>query len=353
FEQGEPIFAIGHPQGYEFSISEGIISGVRSKRVGTKIIEKQDGTKVEAPILIEEVQVTAPISPGNSGGPIFDSRGRVAAIATWIRVDKGSQNLNFGISGKEVFSIFAQNLKYKSLLLEKQERGEWFKKIAQQISERDINPSYKRLDQGLDPDPRIFGNFNVNFGGNTYKIFLPKNFLVKECIQERGTINLLVDCNDGYASGEGFILFDFVQATLGALEKSPKSTGEPVPLEAVKDLMRQGQWEKYEKTLTKQQKEYLFSKEGPWKCKSHQKSSFFLLDNAYTCQVSRYNAGLPNAASLTLFSQRSDSPIIVKIVAWTKEPHMGWYYFNVGSLAEIAIKKVKTSTKPLREEQPR
>ncbi len=86
-EIGERIYAIGHPLGNRFSLSDGLISQIRSKKGESELI-----------------QISAPISPGNSGGPIFDSRGRLMAIASkaFSPVFR-AQNINFGVRADAVF----------------------------------------------------------------------------------------------------------------------------------------------------------------------------------------------------------------------------------------------------------
>jgi hypothetical protein len=74
---GQRIYAIGNPEGLSNSISEGIVSGKRTLN-GSKLI-----------------QITAPISPGSSGGPIVDDRGQVIGIA--VGAITSGQNLNFAI----------------------------------------------------------------------------------------------------------------------------------------------------------------------------------------------------------------------------------------------------------------
>jgi hypothetical protein len=76
---GEKVFAIGNPRALEVTLSEGLISGLRG--------EWADGSHV--------VQTTAPISPGSSGGGLFDAEGRLVGITTFQRRD--SQNLNFAL----------------------------------------------------------------------------------------------------------------------------------------------------------------------------------------------------------------------------------------------------------------
>jgi S1-C subfamily serine protease len=75
---GQRVFAIGNPRQLELTMSDGIISSLRDSKDG-------------API----VQTTAPISPGSSGGGLFDTEGRLIGITTFQRRD--SQNLNFAL----------------------------------------------------------------------------------------------------------------------------------------------------------------------------------------------------------------------------------------------------------------
>jgi len=74
---GEEIVALGSPYGLEGTVSTGIISGIRA----------MDDIKY--------LQITAPISPGSSGGPIFNSSAVVVGIAT-SSLSSG-QNLNFAL----------------------------------------------------------------------------------------------------------------------------------------------------------------------------------------------------------------------------------------------------------------
>ena len=74
--KGSEIFVIGNPEGLESTVSTGIISSIRD----------HETSKV--------IQISAPISPGSSGSPIMDMKGRVIGVATY-QYKKG-QNLNFG-----------------------------------------------------------------------------------------------------------------------------------------------------------------------------------------------------------------------------------------------------------------
>jgi hypothetical protein len=74
---GQDVVVLGSPQGLEGTVSTGIVGGLRTMGAARLL------------------QITAPISPGSSGGPVFDSTGRVIGIAT-ATSSKG-QNLNFAL----------------------------------------------------------------------------------------------------------------------------------------------------------------------------------------------------------------------------------------------------------------
>ena len=96
---GETVEAIGHPKGFEFTITRGVISAVRRLR----------SVNIGSDALVEFVQTDTPISPGNSGGPLL-LRDTVIGVNDWIRVDKGSQNLNFSVSYNEIKSFLDRYL---------------------------------------------------------------------------------------------------------------------------------------------------------------------------------------------------------------------------------------------------
>lgn len=73
---GEDVFVIGHPEGLKYTLSTGIISGLRDNNI----------------------QISAAISPGNSGGPVYDAHGRLVGIvsSTFDRNnDANAENLGF------------------------------------------------------------------------------------------------------------------------------------------------------------------------------------------------------------------------------------------------------------------
>lgn len=76
---GSTVMAVGSPLGLDGTVTLGIVSGFRS-------LEGSD-----------YIQFSAPISPGNSGGPVIDSHGRVVAIASAKLVGSGVEGLSLAI----------------------------------------------------------------------------------------------------------------------------------------------------------------------------------------------------------------------------------------------------------------
>jgi 2-alkenal reductase len=77
---GEPVAAIGSPFGNENSLAVGVVSAVH----------RSIDSLTSSYSLVDAIQVDAPINHGNSGGPLFDSRGHVIGINAQIRSDSGN-----------------------------------------------------------------------------------------------------------------------------------------------------------------------------------------------------------------------------------------------------------------------
>lgn len=74
---GQRVYSIGSPRGFELTIAEGLVSGLRN----------HNGVPM--------IQTSAAISPGSSGGGLFNERGHVIGITTFLIKD--SQNINFAL----------------------------------------------------------------------------------------------------------------------------------------------------------------------------------------------------------------------------------------------------------------
>ncbi|HSC80391.1 MAG TPA: trypsin-like peptidase domain-containing protein [Chitinolyticbacter sp.] len=99
---GNKVFALGAPQGLELSLSEGIVSSLR------------DFDKAKL------IQTTAAISPGSSGGGLFDERGGLVGITTFQ--SRTGQNLNFAVPAEWVALLPQRDGNRDTLLPGKEEQ---------------------------------------------------------------------------------------------------------------------------------------------------------------------------------------------------------------------------------------
>jgi serine protease Do len=74
---GSRVYVLGSPRGFDFSIGEGLISQIRT---------------VEG---VRYYQLSCPVSPGNSGGPIVNERGEAIGVMSWRKAD--AENLGFAV----------------------------------------------------------------------------------------------------------------------------------------------------------------------------------------------------------------------------------------------------------------
>jgi Trypsin-like peptidase domain len=85
-KRGQKVYAIGNPADLETTITDGLISGLRLAEDTTSQL----------------VQISAPISPGSSGGGVFDGQGRLIGMTSFIMRPRSTQNLNFTLPMDQV-----------------------------------------------------------------------------------------------------------------------------------------------------------------------------------------------------------------------------------------------------------
>jgi len=90
-EVGDSVIAVGNPYGLAGSMTTGIVSAM-----GRTITEEISGTYTIADV----IQTTAPLNPGNSGGPLLNYEGQVVGVTTAIVED--SQGVGFAIPSNTI-----------------------------------------------------------------------------------------------------------------------------------------------------------------------------------------------------------------------------------------------------------
>jgi S1-C subfamily serine protease len=131
---GEEVVAIGNPLSLESTVSNGIVSAIRT-------VEDEGG---------KFVQITAPISPGSSGGPLFNMAGQVVGITTSHLV--GGQNLNFAIPINDVKIMLRTTLSTVSALPDEPED-----KPTSTEQGPDLKATVNFMRKMVEPDGRLIG----------------------------------------------------------------------------------------------------------------------------------------------------------------------------------------------------
>lgn len=121
-EIGEPVIALGNPKGFDRTLSQGVISGVRRK-AGDVIY-----------------QIDAAISGGSSGGPILDKHGQVIGVATFFHRD--GQNLNFAYSSEYVRDLLASSGSVATAKATEEGVSVWIKPIIRAADRGDAEAQF-------------------------------------------------------------------------------------------------------------------------------------------------------------------------------------------------------------------
>ena len=105
-EVGDPVVAIGHPISFPWTITDGKISQIRKNHKWTY----KDGSEHQATLIQHQI----PISPGNSGGPLFTDKSLAKLIGVNTLGSEG-QNLNFAVSVDHIKQFIKDNPSVKNV----------------------------------------------------------------------------------------------------------------------------------------------------------------------------------------------------------------------------------------------
>jgi S1-C subfamily serine protease len=205
---GQKVIAIGSPQGLENTVSDGILSAVREYK-STRYL-----------------QITAPISPGSSGGPVLNEKGKMVGVATF-QFETG-QNLNFAVDAEHIRPLIDEHFGF-SLTAFQSTFGKSNQKKSRTVNSEANHDDSSYEQHKVSPLTGQFGGIVHNQSANLSAEFVilvrdDEGLLsgcmgVKEPLFGSGPLSGVVDDNDVY-----FI----VTSSIGKIEFTGKRKGGSV-----------------------------------------------------------------------------------------------------------------------------
>ncbi len=323
-KKGTDVMVLGNPRGYDFTVSSGILSGFNQADTSAKFNPESR---------VDEIQVTAPISPGNSGGPIFNDVGEVLGVATEIRLDAGSENLNFGISYTEINKFLANQLPPEPLPVFQKARHARIKATYENLKNTIIRPLIVDLDHNKLGDREKGPIIALYLDNKSIEAPIPnvftRNFSAKRNCKIAGDARTsIADCYDPGSN----VSFTF-QISKMHVDDLKVSNGnnklEVKPLPIVVAIQRSGEWETLKKKLSPQQIKYLYSIPEPWKCKQEKASARPMWNLTTTCARLTYNDGAAGASTFFYAAHRNNDPYAIFATVNVPDSAMSSFYFEL------------------------
>ncbi len=181
---GSVVYSIGSSEGYTLSFSEGVVSSAQREVEG-----------------VEYIQHTAPISHGNSGGPLIDEYGYVIGINSASATD--GQNLNFAIKIEEITTVTRETTTLENIYKSKSKSTHGYyeypvgeKKLHESSGSSNLTTCQTIYTNGTTIDGSLYGD-DMDF----YKIVLGAGETVNLLMAAKykiDTVNILMGLLDEY-----------------------------------------------------------------------------------------------------------------------------------------------------------
>jgi hypothetical protein len=142
---GQKVYVIGSPKGLPATISDGIVSGMRDFE-GYKLI-----------------QMTAPISPGSSGGPVMNAKGDLIGISV-MQLTEG-QNLNFAIP-KSYLELLLQFKKEEAISIATLYQSKKNHSTSERVENYEKDKTYD-INIYMEDKPELTLDYLAHFGNNS------------------------------------------------------------------------------------------------------------------------------------------------------------------------------------------
>jgi len=231
---GESLFVIGHPRGQLWSFNEGRVSNI-----WPNYDWKYKGSSHKANVIQHQV----PVSPGNSGGPVFNKNKELVGIVTFV--DPEGQNLNFAVAADDVIDFLDE----KPKKIEKKKNNNWIKKKKKGSTWIKKKDKKKKTDGSIDLSNAKEADINNNGTIDAWLIDKNNNGIYEIAYgdtDENGIIDILIiDKNENKIYELTFIDSD-EDGNPNTAEYDEDEDGEIDVI--AHDYDQDGEWDKFENT---------------------------------------------------------------------------------------------------------
>jgi S1-C subfamily serine protease len=314
----DPAYIIGHPRGMDFTIAYGVVKGYHPTSLGS-----------------EELEITTPMGPGSSGGPLFDSQGDLVGVASKYSSER--LNENFGIPHQEVQRFLDEAATYMPLAVAREQFNEYLHETMRTKRETELDPAFAALKAGKSlSDRKDFKDYTFDFGSQIVSVTLPKIFDSCQQMKKQGATDILHACF-GYGDMAVFTLQRFSAKSAPALANANgKLLLGSKYLSFVAQLKHDGAWAPIEKKLSASQKNEFYSHPQPAKCSKLSGAKGSAFSDHPSCQFTVMNDTEPAAESYNTWIEQGGN--IFSFSIWLGDSNLSEYFSKLPTFAALTAK---------------
>ncbi len=323
-------YIIGHPRGMDFTIAHGLVKGYRKNAIGS-----------------EEMEVTTPMGPGSSGGPLFDDHGDIVGVASKYSADR--LNENFGIPLNEVSTFIDFSMQFSTVTEAREILKDQRIESLREARQNELEPGITQAKAGKSfAENKNFKEQTFDFGTQVLTVALPRVFDSCKQMKKKGNNDVLHACF-GFGDSAVFTVQRFnAKSKKSLLEQNGQRLLESKPLALVGQLKHDGAWPAIEKRLTADQRNSFRSHPQVAKCGklTNEAIKNAVFSQAPSCQFKVINDTDPSAESHNLWVQQGTN--IFGFSIWLNDANLAEYFAKVPTFAAISARSSQTTQNQVR-----
>jgi hypothetical protein len=323
--EGGGASVIGHPRGLDFSMTRGKI---------TKLVGSGQG--------VEKFEITAPLAPGNSGGPVFDDQGHLLGMATKYSNERPNQHWVIPAQSGALRAAMDSTKIPISLAEARRALQENLKTEMRNRAVGELDPA---LGFAMRSKPLVglkgFKEVAMKFDNKILRMTLPDLF--DDCGFTQKTRNsTLYTCS---AFNDAALLTVQRLPNKGyddLLSKNGKRVMLPKPLDSVEQMQNADEWDMYAQVLSPNQAKSFYSDVSIAQCQLARTSSLpqAAFSDVPACRFSVSNDTEPGAYSINVWLVKDQ--YLYAIAMWMNHSTMAEYFSRVPILSVLTARWEKS-----------